>query len=138
MSPKAIRGAINKALKGLGSKTLKFTASQRLKIYAMIEGWRQELKIVEPESLQAEEIEESPAEETSTVDRAVRSLSRSVTEQVLTLDLVFRPSGPLNLFGNANRLFNCGRGRSGYCRGLDSGTGRPIYNLVLPLILAFD
>jgi len=72
MSPKAIRGAINKALKDLGSKTLKFSVPQRLKIYAMIEGWRQELKIVELESLQAEEIEEapvqSPAAETSTVD----------------------------------------------------------------------
>jgi hypothetical protein len=72
MSPKAIRGAINKALKDLGSKTLKFTAPQRLKIYAMIEGWRQELKIVELESLQAEEISEAPlqssASETSTVD----------------------------------------------------------------------
>ena len=72
MSPKAIRGAINKALKDLGSKTLKFTASQRLKIYGMIEGWREELKIVELESLQAEEIEEAPVQaprsETSTVD----------------------------------------------------------------------
>jgi hypothetical protein len=72
MSPKAIRGAINKALKDLGSKTLKFTAPQRLKIYGMIEGWRLELKLVELESLQAEEIEEAPAQSpapgTSTVD----------------------------------------------------------------------
>ena len=71
MSAKAIRGAINKALKDLGSKTLKFTVPQRLKIYGMIEGWRQELKIVELESLQAEEIEETPQtppSETSTVD----------------------------------------------------------------------
>jgi hypothetical protein len=35
MSPKAIRGAINKALKDLGSKTLKFTVPPRLKIYGM-------------------------------------------------------------------------------------------------------
>ena len=72
MSPKAIRGAINKALKDLGSKTLKFTVPQRLKIYGMIEGWRQELKIVELESLQAEEISEAPVEvlatKSSTVD----------------------------------------------------------------------
>jgi hypothetical protein len=68
MSAKAIRGAINKALKDLGSKTLKFTVPQRLKIYGMIEGWRQELKIVELESLQAEEMSETPAAETSTVD----------------------------------------------------------------------
>jgi hypothetical protein len=72
MSPKAIRGAINKALKDLGSKTLKFSVPQRLKIYGMIEGWRQELKIVELEMLQAEEIEEAPAQtppsETSSVD----------------------------------------------------------------------
>jgi hypothetical protein len=68
MSAKAIRGAINKALKDLGSKTLKFTVPQRLKIYGMIEGWRQELKIIELESLQAEEIEEAPAAAASTVD----------------------------------------------------------------------
>jgi hypothetical protein len=72
MSPKAIRSAINKALKDLGSKTLKFTVPQRLKIYGMIEGWRQELKIVELEMLQAEEIEEAPVQvpqsEASTVD----------------------------------------------------------------------
>jgi hypothetical protein len=63
MSPKAIRGAINKALRDLGSRTLKFTVPQRLKIYGMIEGWRQELKIVELESLQAEEISEAPADQ---------------------------------------------------------------------------
>jgi len=48
--------------KDLGSKTLKFTVPQRLKIYGMIEGWRQELKIVELEMLQAEEIEEAPVQ----------------------------------------------------------------------------
>jgi hypothetical protein len=72
MSPKSIRGAINKALRDLGSKTLKFTVPQRLKIYGMVECWRQELKIVELEMLQAEEIEEAPvqaaASETSSVD----------------------------------------------------------------------
>ena len=72
MSPKAIRGAINKALRDLGSKTLKFTAPQRFKIYLMIEGWKQELKLVELESLQAEEMEEAPADQpapnASTVD----------------------------------------------------------------------
>ena len=63
MSPKAIRGAINKALKDLGNKTLKFTVPQRLKIYGMIEGWRQELKIVELEMLDAEEVSETPESE---------------------------------------------------------------------------
>jgi len=72
MSPKSIRGAINKALQDLSSRTLKFTVPQRLKLYGMIEGWRQELKIVELEMLQAEEIEEAPTQtppsETSAVD----------------------------------------------------------------------
>ena len=81
MSPKAIRGAINKALKDLGSKTLKFTVPQRLKIYGMIEGWRQELKIVELESLQAEEISEAPVEAPATVALRSPSSRSSVTEQ---------------------------------------------------------
>jgi hypothetical protein len=84
----------------------------------------------------AEEIEETPvqapAAETSTVDRAARSLSRSLTEQVLTLQDAVTCS-------YACGLFNCGRDRSGYiCRGIDSGIGRSFYNLVLPLILAFN
>jgi hypothetical protein len=55
--------ALNKlVINDLRSKTLKFTVPQRLKIYGMIEGWRQELKIVELGMLQAEErIEEAPA-----------------------------------------------------------------------------
>ena len=64
MPPKAIRGAINKALKDLVNKTLKFTVPKRLKIYGMIEGWRQELKIVELEMLHAEEVSETPESET--------------------------------------------------------------------------
>ena len=81
MAAGVIRRAIRKLTTDLTSKELKFTGPQRYKMYMALESWRQELKIIELESLEAEQTEEgiaeanqtNPPEAQSMIDVDVRS-----------------------------------------------------------------
>jgi hypothetical protein len=61
MAAGVIRRAIRKLMADLTSKELKFTGPQRYRMYMALESWRQELKIIELESLEAELVEEEAA-----------------------------------------------------------------------------
>lgn len=61
MAAGVIRRAIRKLTTDLTSKELKFTGPQRYRMYMALESWRQELKIIELESLEAELVEEGAA-----------------------------------------------------------------------------
>jgi hypothetical protein len=81
MAAGVIRRAIRKLTTDLTSKDLKFTGPQRYRMYMALEAWRLELKVIELESLEAEQTEEqiaeanqtNPPEAGSTIDVDVRS-----------------------------------------------------------------
>ena len=81
MAAGVIRRAIRKLMADLTSKDLKFNGPQRYRMYMALESWRQELKIIELESLEAELTEDQIAkanqpnapEAQSTIDVDVRS-----------------------------------------------------------------
>src|ERR1700730_11127050 len=76
MASGVIRRAISKLTSDLTNKKLKFTGPQKYRLYMALESWRQELKIIELETLQAEEILEVPEVEdvpTNSIDMDIRS-----------------------------------------------------------------
>jgi hypothetical protein len=57
MGSTALRSAIVQAVKDLRSKNSRLSGTQRFKLLMAIESWRQELKIIEMETLEAEQLE---------------------------------------------------------------------------------